>query len=126
MADPIIDALDPTTAWVGDTIHLRVLGKNFTEAAKIQSNGAEIAETAFVSEFEVTTAVAALAPPGQKSVTVIDGGIVSNAINFELRADENPEPEPEPEPPAHDGSPNTDAIPAEYMSPVPPDVYRQT
>jgi hypothetical protein len=84
--DPVIDTLQPNIAMAGGTgFTLTVSGSGFTANAVVQWNGISLA-TAFVSERQLTAAVAAslIASAAGVSVTVMVNGTDSAPVAFTI------------------------------------------
>lgn len=127
MADPILDGLTPTSSPADSgVIEVHLNGKNFTLSSTLLVDDTMVAteDQGFISDTEVWVNISTDGvDAGQKMISVDNEGVQSNTVNFEITAAVAP---PDPVPPeVVDASPNTPAVPAEYMAPDPPDVYRQ-
>lgn len=124
MAAPTIASMTPNTAWFDDPAGPMIfIGAGFLNTSQILWGGMAMPGFEFISDTEVRAAFdPATATYDEGTMTaevwVANGFEWSNIMTFTFA--EHTEPEPEPEP----ASPNTPAIPAVYMSPEPPDVYR--
>lgn len=117
--------LDPSQAIVGSTdpITVTMTGSGFTEDTVLLWNGAEDVFH-FVSETEGYTMIEMelVTVASVATVALTDGTDTTPELQFAFYEEGwQPDPAPDDSP----GSPNTEAIPAEYMAPEPPDVYRQ-
>jgi hypothetical protein len=125
MAAPVLTAISPTQAMAGGSdITATITGTGFLVTSVLVWNGADDTLT-FVSDTEVTTVVRAslTTAPIACTVAVRNDVEVSNELTFYITEDVTPTP---PDKPVESDSPNTYAIPATYMAPDPPDVYRAT
>jgi hypothetical protein len=90
---PDITSLDPDEADAGDAVDvtMRVTGTGFTEESVITFNGLD-EPTVFVSETEVTTIVkpSLFTVPAVCPVTVKNGALESDALEFEFLDPEDP------------------------------------
>jgi hypothetical protein len=125
MAAPHIDSMTPNSAWFTDPAGPMIfLGSGFLNTSQVVWEGVPMTGFQFISDTEVRAdfdpATATYDPPTMTAdVWAANGAELSNVMTFTFQE------QVEPEPPAEDASPNTEAIPAEYMSPEPPDVYRR-
>ena len=125
MAAPHIDTMTPDSAWFTDPpAPMIFIGTGFLNTSQVLWGGVAMPGFVFVSDTEVHSSLdPADATYDDTTMTaevwVANGAESSNIMTFTFT--ENVEPEPEPE----SASPNTEAIPAVYMSPEPPDVYRR-
>lgn len=122
---PALISLNPQQGMVGSNdITITISGSGFAEGIVLVWNGAD--DTCeFVDDTTLTTVVklSQSSQPAQCTVAVRNtDGLVSNELIFYITEDVPSPPEPKPE---ESESPNTNAVPAEYMAPDPPDVYRQ-
>lgn len=121
---PVLDSLEPQQGMVGaNDITITINGSGFTVDSVLVWNGADDAME-FVSDTQATTVVrlSQSSQPVACSVAVRNGLEASNELTFYITEDVPSPPDPKPE---GSDSPNTNAVPAEYMAPEPPDVYRQ-
>lgn len=121
---PVLDSLDPQQGMVGaNDITVNINGSGFLPESVMLWNGADDGMQ-YVSDTLCTTVIklSMTSNPSECTLAVRNGEAVSNALSFYITEDITPPPEPKPE---ESESPNTNAIPAEYMAPDPPDVYQQ-
>ena len=125
MAAPHIDTMTPTSAWITDPpAPLILIGTGFLDTSQVRWQGVAMTGFVFVSATEVHASLdpaTAVYDPETMTAAVVaaNGAEVSNTMTFTFVEQVEPEPEPE------SASPNTEAIPAVYMSPEPPDVYQR-
>lgn len=123
MAAPVLESLSPSEGVAGSSdITMTITGTGFTPESVLVWNGADDTME-FVSETECTAVVKlSLSTVASVCTVAVRNDVdLSNELSFAITEDVAP-PEPEPE----SASPNTNAVPATYMAPEPPDVYRQT
>jgi hypothetical protein len=85
---PNISSISPTTATAGGpAFTLTVNGSGFQSGAAVQWNGTQLTTT-FVSNSRLTASVPAnlIASAGTAQVTVVSGGVGSNAVTFTVTA----------------------------------------
>lgn len=88
VAGPHISSISPASATAGGpAFTLTVTGSGFASDAGVQWNGTQLA-TNFVSTTTLTAAVPAalIASQGSAQVTVVSGGVTSNAVTFTITA----------------------------------------
>jgi IPT/TIG domain len=124
MAAPVLTNLSPNQGMAGSSdITVTINGTGFTDTSVLVWNGADDVCT-FVSDTQLTTIVRLSMSTVQIACTVevrndID---LSNSLDFYITEDIAPTPPPDTDP----VSVNTNAVPAEYHAPEPPDVYQGT
>lgn len=124
MVAPVLTSLDPQQGMVGaNDITVTINGTGFLPDSVMVWNGADDGMD-YVSDTVCTTIIrlTMTSNPSANTLAVRNGEDVSNELTFYITEDVPPTPLPKPE---ESESPNTPAIPAEYMAPDPPDVYRQ-
>jgi hypothetical protein len=85
---PNIASISPTSVTAGaPAFTLTVNGSGFQSGAAVQWNGTQLA-TAFASNSRLTASVPAnlIANPGTAQITVLSGGVTSNAVSFTIIA----------------------------------------
>jgi len=118
---PLIINVNPHEAYFDDDpMDLTIDGMRFSPSSQVLWGGIPFDTYAYVN---ATTMTAHLVPldatydPSDNTaeIRVSTGGVWSNGFTFQFNEHEEP---------VISGSPNTEAIPDQYMSPEPPDVYR--
>jgi hypothetical protein len=122
---PVLTSLVPNSIDIstGEDVDVTVNGSNFWTHTQLLADGSPIA-CQFVSATQLRATVATAAVTGAGTMQMqLKTASQSSVATLPLTL--TGEPYVPPEPPAESASPNTEAIPAEYMSPEPPDVYRR-
>lgn len=124
MAAPVLTAVDPDTIDIatGDTVLVTITGTGFIDTSVVVQNGADDAGGAFVSDTVMTTNIdtSTVVAASVLQIAVRTDVDVSNELPLNLTGTPWV-----PDVPDEGQSPNTPAVPADYMSPEPPDVYRK-
>lgn len=137
MAVPTVTSINPATAWFTDPpFTLVVTGTNFDETSEVLWGGVPLPDppvgdegTSTPTDLVSPTELHAQVDPSTATyddttmsaqVWVANGPDWSNIMTFTFAEHVDP-----PIPPEEGKSPNTPAVPAEYMPPVPPDVYQK-
>jgi len=122
---PVLTSLVPNSVDIsaGDDVDVTINGSNFWPLTQLYVNGT-VDACRFVSATQLQTTIVTATATGPGTLSLqLKNASQSSVATLPLTLTGTPYVPPEPD--AEPASPNTEAIPAEYMSPEPPDVYRR-
>jgi IPT/TIG domain len=90
LAAPRIINYSPQSAPLGSNIEINITGQNFGTNRTVQISGQGVTVTGYTAvsdpdhQIVASVSIAENAQPGNRSITVVAGGLTSNAVNFQV------------------------------------------